>query len=436
MTYEHIAEIISSRPLGSMEVMITESRPREKSNTALITEIEGKKWYCERPKYQWTALDQSFLKSPYMCEQFLLYPDIPDVMGVFDARGLWWAREEMSSIGLVPFFLKNPTLYLRMMARHTSAVAAIVEILKRIRPTLAERCVARKNLREFSLMYEKMYECFATIFMTFDELPLQFRELLLKYLPLERVNTYFPQFLSGESTKAALAQGYLENEDGVEYTQSRGVLYAMHRTPRLFYVQPKFFRECVGDDALMHEMIGNGMTDEDLENFLALRIILPAGFEINEESQIMESMILSPHLGIFATTLSSVLGISIEELQTLTVEHIESQLAAQTPLLSGIAASSGIAEGVVRVVTSDSTLSPFQEGEILVARITDPSMVSAMIRAAAIVTDIGGLTSHPAILSREMGIPCVVNVKEATLALSDGMRIRVDGEKGEIYVLD
>jgi len=72
----------------------------------------------------------------------------------------------------------------------------------------------------------------------------------------------------------------------------------------------------------------------------------------------------------------------------------------------------------------------------LVTTITDPTMVQAMIKAAAIVTDIGGITSHPAILSREMGIPCVVNTKEGTKLIKDGMRLKVDGDKGEVYVLD
>jgi hypothetical protein len=63
-------------------------------------------------------------------------------------------------------------------------------------------------------------------------------------------------------------------------------------------------------------------------------------------------------------------------------------------------------------------------------------MVQAMVRASAIVTDIGGITSHPAILSREMGIPCVVNTKEATKVIKEGMRITVDGSSGEVSLLE
>lgn len=105
-------------------------------------------------------------------------------------------------------------------------------------------------------------------------------------------------------------------------------------------------------------------------------------------------------------------------------------------LLTGIGASPGTTEGIARLFNSGDDPSSFQDGDILVTSITDPTMVTAMIKAAAIVTDIGGITSHPAILSREMGIPCVVNTKEATKKIIDGMRIRVDGQKGEIYVMD
>lgn len=105
-------------------------------------------------------------------------------------------------------------------------------------------------------------------------------------------------------------------------------------------------------------------------------------------------------------------------------------------ILKGMAASPGSAQGKARVILPNKNLSNFKDGDILVTTLTDPTMVSAMIKAAAIITDIGGITSHPAILSREMGIPCVVNTKKATKTLKDGVLIFVDGDKGEIYELD
>lgn len=105
-------------------------------------------------------------------------------------------------------------------------------------------------------------------------------------------------------------------------------------------------------------------------------------------------------------------------------------------LLRGVAASRGTAQGTAKRFLPTDDASGFAEGDILVTTITDPTMVQAMVKAAAIVTDHGGITSHPAILSREMGIPCVVNTKTATQDVRDGMRLEVDGTNGIVYVLD
>ena len=104
-------------------------------------------------------------------------------------------------------------------------------------------------------------------------------------------------------------------------------------------------------------------------------------------------------------------------------------------LLRGLPASRGVAEGHVRVVLDPRTLPDFNEGDILVAKVTEPSMIHIMNGAAAFVTDIGGITSHAAIIAREIGVPCVTHTKKATRTLKDGMRVRVDGTRGEVYEL-
>ncbi len=103
-------------------------------------------------------------------------------------------------------------------------------------------------------------------------------------------------------------------------------------------------------------------------------------------------------------------------------------------LFSGLGTSPGQAKGKVRIVSGPEDESRFLEGEILVTRITDPTMVLMMNRAAAIVCDIGGMTSHPSILSREMGIPCVVACKNATTKLKDGQEVLVNGKTGEVFL--
>jgi len=105
-------------------------------------------------------------------------------------------------------------------------------------------------------------------------------------------------------------------------------------------------------------------------------------------------------------------------------------------ILKGLGASPGQVQGQVKIIKESKNHPSFQEGDILVTRITDPTMVILMSKAGAIVCDIGGMTSHPSIVSREMGIPCVVATKKATRVLRDGIVVKVDGGKGVIYVLD
>jgi len=104
-----------------------------------------------------------------------------------------------------------------------------------------------------------------------------------------------------------------------------------------------------------------------------------------------------------------------------------------TLLLSGAPASPGVASGPVKIVPDPSQIDKVMNGDILVAEMTTPDFVPAMKRAAAIVTDRGGRTAHAAIVSRELGIPCVVGTEKATAVLKDGQIITVDGSNGKVY---
>ncbi len=102
-------------------------------------------------------------------------------------------------------------------------------------------------------------------------------------------------------------------------------------------------------------------------------------------------------------------------------------------LLSGSPASPGLASGPVRIVYDPSQIDKVKDGDILVAEMTTPDFVPAMKRAVAILTDRGGRTAHAAIVSRELGIPCVVGSETATTSLQDGQVITVDGGSGKVY---
>ena len=98
--------------------------------------------------------------------------------------------------------------------------------------------------------------------------------------------------------------------------------------------------------------------------------------------------------------------------------------------------SAGVAEQVVYVMQDPTEADNLEGGEVLVAHTTDPSWAPAMYLASALVVDIGGLMSHAAIVARELGVPCVMGTKNGTRSLRTGDTVRVDGESGEVLVLD
>ncbi len=104
-----------------------------------------------------------------------------------------------------------------------------------------------------------------------------------------------------------------------------------------------------------------------------------------------------------------------------------------TPLVSGRPASSGIGVGPVCVIHKAEHLGTFRDGDVLVAEATPPEYVGAMKRAAAVVTDKGGRTCSAAIVSKELGVPCVVGAEQATRLLRPGTIVTVDGASGNIY---
>lgn len=111
-------------------------------------------------------------------------------------------------------------------------------------------------------------------------------------------------------------------------------------------------------------------------------------------------------------------------------EELESQ---RTILVKGLGASPGIAGGPVKIFSEEMSLDEVKEGDVMVTQMTTPDMVPAMTRAAAIVTDEGGMTCHAAIVARELGIPCVVGASDATKVLKDGMMVTVHGQMGVVY---
>jgi phosphohistidine swiveling domain-containing protein len=103
--------------------------------------------------------------------------------------------------------------------------------------------------------------------------------------------------------------------------------------------------------------------------------------------------------------------------------------------VKGIGGSPGVVEGTARVVLHEDEFDLVRAGDVLVCHMTNPAWVVLFTKIAALVTNAGGITAHPAVLSREFGIPAVVGTQNGTERIKNGDRVRVDGGKGVVEIL-
>ena len=116
-------------------------------------------------------------------------------------------------------------------------------------------------------------------------------------------------------------------------------------------------------------------------------------------------------------------------------EELKSKEAASQTVLKGIPGYPGVYEGKARFITEPKDLDAVKKGEVLVCKMTNPAWVVCFSQIGALVTDTGGALSHPAVVSREFGIPCVVGTRKATQLIKTGDLVRVDGTKGTVEVI-
>jgi rifampicin phosphotransferase len=117
------------------------------------------------------------------------------------------------------------------------------------------------------------------------------------------------------------------------------------------------------------------------------------------------------------------------------IEDEETPTLGDDAVLTGVGVSGGVVEGKARVVLNPD-FADVEPDEVLVAMTTDPSWSSIMFISAALVMDMGGALSHAAVVARELDIPCVVNTRLGTKVLRTGDRVRVDGDRGTVEVLE
>lgn len=111
----------------------------------------------------------------------------------------------------------------------------------------------------------------------------------------------------------------------------------------------------------------------------------------------------------------------------------DSAVGDKNVIVKGLGASPGTASGKVKIILDIDELDKIKDGDIMVTTMTTPDMVPAMRRASGIITDEGGVTCHASIISRELGIPCVVGTGSATTTLEENVGVTLDGKKGLVY---
>src|SRR5207253_681822 len=160
--------------------------------------------------------------------------------------------------------------------------------------------------------------------------------------------------------------------------------------------------------------------------------------EVAERKRIMQVLrewSPPPALGIAPAEITEPFTVMLFGVTTDTVKQWLGGDGRDADGLRGIAASPGVAEGTARVITSVGQLDEVQADEILICPITAPSWAPVFARIGAAVSDIGGIMSHAAIVSREYGLPAVVGTGFGTKRIRTGQRVRVDGDTGAVTII-
>ncbi|OGH71083.1 MAG: hypothetical protein A3C90_00485 [Candidatus Magasanikbacteria bacterium RIFCSPHIGHO2_02_FULL_51_14] len=140
--------------------------------------------------------------------------------------------------------------------------------------------------------------------------------------------------------------------------------------------------------------------------------------------------VASEDFGLWFIDWNRILGDAYNDLTLLFPER-----AVETDGVRGMVGSSGVAAGIARVVSGGDIPADINAGDILICRMTTPEYLPLMKKAAAIVTDLGGILTHAAIIARELKKPCVIGTKIATKVFKDGDMVEVDAERGIVKKL-
>ncbi|MCL2115451.1 MAG: phosphoenolpyruvate synthase [Methanobrevibacter sp.] len=215
-------------------------------------------------------------------------------------------------------------------------------------------------------------------------------------------------------------------------------------TPDTYYVNNEdneILEATISDKKVMFEKLANGKTEkiEVPENLRNKRVLSEKELvELAEMGKRIQKHYDAPQDTEWAYYKGKLYMLQSRPITTLdNSENIASDgqddIENRTIIVKGLGASPGMASGEVKIIHEIDELDKIQEGDIMVTTMTTPDMVPAMKRSSGIITDEGGVTCHAAIISRELGIPCVVGTREATEVLVDNTKITLDGKKGLVF---
>ncbi len=417
------------------------------NNEVWELEKDGKKYVCERPAYTLKKLEVELLSKGFEDESMLLFGKVLPFF--FEDNGRWWAHPSLGSREMLSVFVKDPLAYIKAVIHKIDAVKNVVHILREVEVSLDAKDSATlfENFRKLVSAYVQFYSYHFLTYIVSDEIVLRFRKLLESFLSRKEMNAYFTDFLQAEITKEAIKVGAI----GETTELKRDLMYSAMK-PIIFYREPKLFFDFSKDNAVVTKLCAAHLSPETFREFFALRLITPISIQINEEGQYIESKMLCPMIKIVLDNIKEVLvhgglverATDIRDFSQQEIGYMLETVHRQKPkkiAVKGFGVSQGKARGRVKIIKDINDHHKFNLGDILVTHITDPTMVILMGKAAGIICNIGSVASHPSILSREMGIPCIVQAacvstgKPVTDVLKDGDLIHMDGLSGEVHHL-
>ena len=294
-------------------------------------------------------------------------------------------------------------------------------------------------------------------------------------VPLAHLGNYIRRLQAGDDVSRPLAEvsaerdritaehrALLDDETGAAFDQNLGLartvfpyveshnFYVEHWYHTLFWNKVREFGALLARHRFVDdpEDIFYLQRSEVSDALVDLRLAWAAGSEgrgtrywppiVARRKHIMEAMrnfTPPPALGAVPEAITEPMTIMLWGITTERVRDWAADEGGSGATLTGFAASAGAAEGPARVVLDVARLGELQDGEILVAPVTSPSWTPVFGKIAAAVSDIGGIMSHAAIVSREYGLPAVVGTGDATSRIKTGDVLRVDGDAGTVTII-